>query len=611
MKVIGATLAVILIAVVIVAIGMWRGLIPIPSGLLPFLLGDGEPERTARYFPPDTLAYSWATLAPAGGQLQELQDIWERLDDSRAFRNLVETMQEGFEDETAIDFGTDVWPWIGPEIAVGLLDVDWRGEEWVVAGMVGVRDHRAAEEFLRDWLDYMADEYYTEFDDETYAGFDIVVSDDGLQAYALTEDWLVFATSERGLEDILARLAGDEEDSLAKSEHFVEARSQLSERRFASVYFSLVEARDLLADIAHEAFGNDPSVWEEGEDVEWIAGSAGVAESGVVLELVSPLGIDHPLELADLDDPSRLLSDDTLGFVAMTFDPNVDHWRGAMRRYKIGELLSRDQIDELEEAVGAFANQGGESGDVRLREEDGLDVLLDLGLIVSATITGIALEDDLLDHLGGELIVAVGEVDFDASSGSRDQGTVDAVAMVSYAEGRKDDLARTIDDAVDRFAGLTGLDTDTQDVGADDPAVVFDLDDLMDEGDAYRPGYVLHRGYWTIGSTERSLEGVVARQNGDADALLANDEYQRALGLPPEKRQFLAYVDLHRIIRQMEPEDLDMNRDQYRVLEDSIGAIAVSFHSPHCAESSGAYECEIPPGADVSRYTAVLTLFPE
>ncbi len=611
MKIIGAIVALVLVAAIIASIGMWRGLIPVPSVLLPFLVGGGEPENTARYFPPDTLAYSWATLVPAGGQLQDLQNIWERLDDSRAFRDLVDTVQEEFEEETGIDFETGVMSWIGPEFAVGLLEADWGREELVAAGMVGVRDEDAAEEFFRNWLEYMADEHHTEFDDETYAGFDIVVSDDGQQAYALTGDWLVFATDERGLEDILARLAGDKEDSLAANEHFVEARSQLSERRFASAYFSPVEARDLLADIADEAFGSGASARPEWESVEWIAASAGVVEAGVVLELASPVGIDQPLQVSDLDDPSRLLSPDTLGFVAMTFDPNVDHWRGALRKYEIGEFLSPDQIDELSETVGSFVQSGGSLGRVRLDEDDGLDVLLDLGLTASATITGIDLEDDLFDHLGGELIVAVGEVNFDSETDSMDGDAVDAVVMVSYADGRKDQLARTIDDAVDRFAGLAGLETDARDVGADDDAVVFDLSALMDGESGYQPGYVLHERYWTIGSTDHSLEGVVGRQNGDPHALSANEDYQRALGLLPEKRQFLGYVDLHDIIRQMEPDDLGMSRDQHRVLEDSIGVIAVSSYSPHCAETSRAYECEIPDGADVSRYTVALTLFPE
>ena len=611
-KIIGAIVGMVVVAGIIVAIGMWRGLIPIPSGFLPLLVGGGERERTAQYYPPDTLAYFWATLVPGEGQLAELQDIWEQLDDSRAFRDLVDRAQDEFEEETGIDFEEGLVSWVGPEFSMGVLEADWDRDEWVVVGMVEVRDKDAAEAFLGDWLDYMEGEQYSEFYDETYRGFDIVVSEDGEQAYALTGDWLVFATSERGLEDVLARIAGEEEASLATDEHFMEARSHLASRRFASVYVLLQEAEDVLEDAVGEVLGTSGRGVAEWEGVDWIAGSTGVTEAGLVMEVAAPVGIDDPLEVADLDDPSRLLSSDTLGFVAATFDPNVDRWRAVLREIEIGEVLGPQEIDDLSGTIGFFSGSGGPHNGAGIEEEDGLDVMLDLGLSVIEAGTGIDLEDDLFDHLGGELIMAVGDVDFDASSGDFDDSRADAVVMLSYADGHKDDLSATVDDAVEQLVELSGLDTDTRDVGADDRAVVIDLEALGDESIRYQPGYVLHGGYLTVGSTVRSLEGVVDRQNGDPDALSANEEYQRALRLLPEKRQVLGYVDLHQIIRRLEADDMGLSRDEYRVLEDAIGVMAMSVYSPHCVDGSDprSLECEVE-GADVWRYSAVLTLFPE
>ena len=48
----------------------------------------------------------------------------------------------------------------------------------------------------------------------------------------------------------------------------------------------------------------------------------------------------------------------------------------------------------------------------------------------------------------------------------------------------------TMDDVAELLVAHTGLDTDTEDVGADDQAVVFDLEALADERIGYRPGYV-------------------------------------------------------------------------------------------------------------------------
>ena len=607
-KLIGAICAMLVVAVLIVAVGMWRGLIPVPGVLLVLLVRGGEPEHTARYYPPDTLAYSWATLVPSGGQLEELQDIWGQLDDSRAFRDVVDSAQDEFEEETGIDFEAGVVPWIGPEFSLGLLGVYREREEWVVAAMVGVRDRDAAEHFLSDWLEYIEDESHTEFRGDTYRGFDIVVSDDGHQAYALTDDWLVFATDERALEDILVRVGGDEDTSLASEDSFREARSQMLDRRLASVYVSSREAEDLL----DEWFGGGSTV-VVGEDYlpDWVVASAGLVESGIVMEVTAPFGIEHPLEVADLADPSGLLPSDTLGFVAMTFDPEIDHWRSVMEVYEIGDVLAPDEIDGFSEAIEEFTDDVGSLNLARLDADDGLDAVLDLGLDAVALLTGIDLEDDLFDHLAGEMIVAVGDIDFAAIGRSPARNAVDAVVMLSYLEGSRDDLEGTMDDVADLLVAPTGLDTDTQDVGADDRAVVLDLGSLTGERIGYRPGYVLHDGYLTLGSTDGVLEGVVERQNGDANALSANEEYLGAIRSLPEKRQFLGYVDMHRIIRQLEARDLGLSRDQHRILEESIGVIAMSSYIPHCVDYSEGYECELPAGAGVGHHTVVLTLFPK
>ena len=610
-KIIGVIVAMSVVAVVIVAIGMWRGLIPVPGVLLSVLVRGGDPEYTARYYPADTMVYSWATLVPGEGQFDDLQKVWERFNKSRAFRDLVEMAQDDFEEETGIDFEQGVMPWIGPELSVGLLDADWEYEEWVLAGMVGVRDKKAAEGFLDDWLDYMEDEWHTEFGADTYRGFDILVSVDGAQAYALTDDWLVFATDERALEDILARVAGEEDDSLGSGDLFQEARSYLADRRFASVYLSVGEAEDLLEDLSDEMFGSEGVVWAKGDDVEWIAASMGLVESSIVMEVAAPVGIDDPLEIADLGDPSGFLPNDTLGFVAITFDPNVDRWRRALRQYELGDVFAPEDIDGLNEAIGVLADETRSLRVDGLDADDDLDVVLDLGLDAIGELTGIDLEDDLFDHLGGELIVAVGDVDVAELSQNPGGNAVDGVVMVSYLDGRKEDLGDTIDSAVGRMAAYAGVETNRLNVGADDRAVVLELDSVDDELMGYQPGYVLHDGYLTLGSTDDALEGVVGLQNGGGRTLSADEEYMRAVGWLPEKKQSLGYLDLHRIIRQVDGEDVGLSRDEYRVLEESIGAVAMSSYSPHCTDVSAAFECELPVGADVWRYTAVLTLFPE
>ncbi len=615
-KIISAIVGMCVVAAAILAIGMWRGLIPVPDVVVSILLRSGEPEYTARYYPEDTMVYAWATLVPGHGQFERYQEVWGRLNKSRAFRDLLDTAQDDFEEETGIDFEEGVMPWIGPEFSVGLLDADLEYEEWVVAGMVGVRNPEAAWDFLEDWLDYVEDEWHTEFDSDTYRGFEILLSDDGQQAYALTGDWLVFATDERALEDILLRVAGEEDDSLGSGDLFKQARSHLADRRFGSVYLSFGEAEDVLEAVATEIFDAEAMVRAEGDDVDWIAASVGLVESALVMEVAAPVGIDHPLQVADLRDPSMFLPHDTLGFVAITFDPDVGRWSRALRHYEVGDVLAPEDVHILNEAVEVMSDNGWLGRADGLEDGDGLDDVLDLGLDAVEVVTGVNPEDDLLDHLQGEVIIALGDVDLPDPGQNPAGNVVDGVVMVSYLDGRKEELSATMDDIVGLLVACAGAKTDRLNVGAYDRAVVLDVDSLCvdslgDELIGYRPGYVLHDGYLTLGTTDNALEVVVELQNGDGRALSADEEYMRAVGWLPEKKQFLGYLDLHRIIRQLDSEEVGLNRDEYRVLEESIGAVAMSSYSPHCSGDSPDFECGLPVGADVWRYSAVLTLFPE
>ena len=81
------------LVVVIVALGlaMYFRLLPIPGPLLSLLIGAREPEHSARFYPDDTIGYVWLTLVPGGGQLNDMREIWERLDEMREFRSLLRT----------------------------------------------------------------------------------------------------------------------------------------------------------------------------------------------------------------------------------------------------------------------------------------------------------------------------------------------------------------------------------------------------------------------------------------------------------------------------------------------------------------------------------------
>ena len=48
------------------------------------------PEHSARFYPDDTFLYSYANLYPRGSQRKHMEDLWERFNENRTFRQKLE-----------------------------------------------------------------------------------------------------------------------------------------------------------------------------------------------------------------------------------------------------------------------------------------------------------------------------------------------------------------------------------------------------------------------------------------------------------------------------------------------------------------------------------------
>ena len=597
-KILGAIAALAVVAVVAVGLAMYFRLIPIPGPILALLVGAKPPEYSARYYPPDTLAYGWVTLIPGEGQVGNMEEIWGRFNEYPGFRDFVDELQVDFLDETGIDFEEEVMPWIGPEISAGLIDVDLDQESPVAAITIQVRDEDAARNFLEKWREYMEDQSGAEFDTGSHRGATTWADDSVHQAYGLTTDWLVYATDESVLRSVLDRMDGDADASLAEESKFLAARAALPERRFHSGYVDYQQALDLLGDAAGDFGPVVPGVIGPGTFAEsapeWIAMSGGWVERGVVVELVSPTVTDFGLEVSELQNPASFLPDSTLGFMAASFDPNVDNWRKALSEYDLRDVLPDPYLlDEINSNLAGMTPDGAPPFDNDATLADALD----LGFGLAKQFTGIDLETDFFGHLAGEMIVAVNEFDFETVSDDPAANAVDATVMLSYQEEGEDGLTDTMGEVAGLLEMHVGLAANRTDVGAENAAVVFDLGILgMMGGEmAYRPGYVLHDRYLTIGSTENALSAIVDVQNGNSLNLAADAEYQRAAGHLVANRQFLGYLNVNSIVNQLDADDLGIEAERLRVMQEGLGAVA--FGSAL--------------GTEYSRTVAVLTLLPE
>lgn len=85
-------------------------------------------------------------------------------------------------------------------------------------------------------------------------------------------------------------------------------------------------------------------------------------------------------------------------------------------------------------------------------------------------------------------------------------------------------------------------------------------------------------------------------QQGYADSLASVAEYNRAVGQLSGSGDFLAWVNLNRIIiAQLDNDDQGIPRDRQRLLRESVGTLAAGVNAE----------------VDYIRASLVLTLFPE
>ena len=603
-------LVIVVIAAVIIGALMWRGVVPAPGPLAMLLGGAGrEPEYSARFYPADTLLYGWLTLAPAAGDQQASMDaIWQRFNDYIAFSRRLGELKTDFAVQTGIDFDAEIAPWLGPEIGAAVMEgnpvtegnpdrAEAGPEPWNnfrAAITIGVRDQAAAAAFLVKWRDYMAMETGADFTPGAYRGYDTWVDDSAYQAYALADQWLVYATDEVTLQDILARIDnGGSDDSLARDADFMAARAALPAVRFNSGYADVRRVTDRLEETFADYYQDEiaaPGLGGLWPTPEWAAASGTWVERGILLEVVSPATTaGAALETPELGNPAELLPDNTLAFAAAGFDPDVDHWRTALAEYPLADVLPYPEL--LDEINAGLAEMMPDAGPA-LTDDSTLADALDLGFDLALDFTGIDLEKDFFGHLDGEAIVAVTEFDFEAIDENPEDNPVPATAMLSYRDGSKDGLQATMDE----LAGLIEeylfffAARDAADLGAGATATLFRIAETE-----YAPGYALHDGWLILGSSEEAMAAIVARQNGAGNALASDAEYRRAVGHLPAPRQALGYVNLQRIIAQLDAEDLEMEPDEYRALSESLGAISFG------AVSAGDYD----------RGALALTLFPE
>ena len=218
------------------------------------------------------------------------------------------------------------------------------------------------------------------------------------------------------------------------------------------------------------------------------------------MEIVVPNNSEFAAAINKIDTPAKVLPEDTLGFFAASFDPDMDNWRAELEDYTFKDLGFPSDFERVLDEMELDTSSRDPRRELSL--DSTFDEILDIGIDIVEELTNINLEQDFFDYLRGQAIISVRDIDFERAEDIENY-TVDVAAMLSYDPHNKEELMDTMDDVTGFIESSGFVTSDGEDVGAEEDATIFDLEEQMGDT-AYSPGYVLHDGYLIIGSTQNA-----------------------------------------------------------------------------------------------------------
>ena len=472
-------------------------------------------ERTAAFLPGDTQVYFSVNLRPGLSQLNHARRFISIIQTEEFLDNREDLLDE-FEDETGIDLLEDVVRWIGEDMTIALLDASASpAPEWVA--LVRTTDAEASLSFLEDLADYLEDQQSIEFQDDTYRGAEIFVSEDDELAFGLTDEYVLFATNEDVIKDTVRDLETPPTRPLAEDLSFVAAQEALPSGRVAFFYFQSEGFVRQFEEII-DPFGDQPDVLNQLEEnlPETIALSASFFDKGFLVDgySVTPLDALVTEEEDDLG-TAEALPADTL--IYLSFTGMGEAWQ---------ELL--DQIQDQDRAAADAFDQG-------LRD--------------FADETGVDLERDIIEQLTGEVSLALlpSYFRFDDYLGNFESGTVEAVLLAEIADSAE--MEDTLETLVE-WAEDQGVELYTEGIGEYE-AFVVDLSGSGPPIDEYEPGYYVTENLVVGATTIDSLMAVNDALSGSSETLRASHEFSRLIDLAPEPLQFVLFADIAGLIEMV------------------------------------------------------------
>lgn len=511
-----------------------------PAGATALAADQGE--QTAKLLPADIDYYLTVDLDPSEGQLAKfrsfLNNWWQNPDVQTEWDKLLKQAQ----DESGIDIEQDVFPWLGPELAMGMsLPVPAREEQTdaEMVFLIGTMDKDASDAFFFDKLaSALEDEEFPTHPSGDYKGIDVVYTPEEETYWAFPEEYIVFSNNQSFLEESLDLMITPNTDaSLGGSPDFRKAQASLPDRAGMLYYnyahlweqsLSQIPAED---NFMFEAFGNSiPSC---------IAASLQFASNGMVTTAYYPLskGMTPPIAENDLLRSARIVPSDAWLFLS---GQNVNaSWYGAedsLAKYLKGVTANIDDESDFPEGMTKDDIASPDALSRWVEKKVGLNINRD----IFGWMTGeysLALLPLSFDEYGSTFpdLLLLFEVENPAEVNNHLTAIIDAINKIIEESTSEDETPDRLRTSATSIGGVEATRITNNAMKTDDgsPGWLFlDIDNTH---------------YLVIGTTTGALEAAVAASEQEILSLDEAEEYRGVMALLLDTKTSLAYSNLSQI----------------------------------------------------------------
>ena len=489
-----AALGVVVLGVVLVTLA-------VPNLPCSFPGGDScpPPDDAQDLVPGDALAYLHANLDPEEEDWQRATEVGDKL--PLISRQVIDRALAALPGPAggSLDFDEDVRPWFGGEAAIAILPGD-RHPERVV--LLEVDDSDGADDFAGEVGVGVGSTVEHE-------GVELSVGPGGV-ATAQTHGFLLIG-ARPGVEEVVDTAAGaGGAEPLADDDAATAARDELPEHRFAEVYLS-ADGVDELVSRARGTLGTLSPLLAPGSTRGAAASLTATEDSGLELAVRSVL------------DPDK--SRTAPGFFAAfpRFEPSLPERLG-------GDSLAYLGLGEPRTAVGALLAQASS-------EAPGVAAGF-RGLVDRLRESGVDIERDLLDSLGGEAAFAL-------APGSGEGGP--AFPLLQFVAAGVDE-----DEAKRALAALQVPLAKSVNPGSAGQAPVFSEQQVdgvevhsLQMSPTVELTYAVFDGLVAIATGPAGVEQLVSDQGSGLDD---SDRYEQATQDFPGEVSLIAYLDLRELV---------------------------------------------------------------